>query len=135
MNLNMKLCEKFFFCLRYLSSIISENVLDFFFRFRSNSSISNFFASTTRSMICSTRFLRPVFQLSKFCGEKNKKTNTSMVWENEQKLMIANQSINSINECVNGTRWDGVERMKYTYIWAKHSFIWVEYLSQNYDPK
>lgn len=59
-------------CVAYLSSIISENVFDFL-RLRSNSSISSFFASTTRSIICSTRFRRPHFQLSKFCVGKKKR--------------------------------------------------------------
>lgn len=57
--------------LTYLSTIISEKVLDFF-RIRSCSSSSNFLTSTTRSMICSTRFLRDDFQLSRFCVEDGK---------------------------------------------------------------
>lgn len=48
------------------SSIISEKVL-FRRRWRSCSSNSSFFTSTTRSIICSCRFLRLLFQLSKFC--------------------------------------------------------------------
>lgn len=49
-----------------LSSIISEKVL-LRRRCRSCSSSSSFFTSTTRSMMCSWRFLRLLFQLSKFC--------------------------------------------------------------------
>lgn len=49
----------------HLSSSISENVFDFR-RVRSCSSISSFFTSTTRSIMCSTRFLRHDFQLSRF---------------------------------------------------------------------
>lgn len=56
----------------HLSSIISENVFDFL-RLRSISSISSFLASTTRSIICSTRFLREDFQLSRFCKHIKKK--------------------------------------------------------------
>lgn len=55
-----------FACNTYRSSISSLNVFDFR-RFRSYSSSSNFFTSTTRSMMCSTRFRRDDFQLSKFC--------------------------------------------------------------------
>lgn len=50
------------------SSIISEKVL-FRRRWRSCSSNSSFFTSTTRSIICSCRFLRLLFQLSKFCEQ------------------------------------------------------------------
>lgn len=49
----------------YLSSSISENVFDFL-RVLSCSSISNFFTSTTLSIMCSTRFRLHDFQLSKF---------------------------------------------------------------------
>lgn len=49
----------------YLSSIISLNVFVLFL-FRSCSSNSNFFTSTTRSIICSCCFLRLHFQLSRF---------------------------------------------------------------------
>lgn len=49
----------------YLFSSISENVADFL-RVRSCSSSSSFLTSTTLSIMCSTRFLREDFQLSKF---------------------------------------------------------------------
>lgn len=52
------------------SSIISEKVL-FRRRCRSCSSSSSFFTSTTRSIMCSCRFLRLLFQLSKFCEHDN----------------------------------------------------------------
>lgn len=48
-----------------LSSIISEKVL-LRRRCRSCSSSSSFLTSTTRSMMCSWRFLRLLFQLSRF---------------------------------------------------------------------
>lgn len=57
-----------------LSSIISEKVL-LRRRCRSCSSSSSFFTSTTRSIMCSWRFLRLLFQLSKFCtGRKGTMT-------------------------------------------------------------
>uniref|UniRef100_A0A182VD59 Uncharacterized protein n=1 Tax=Anopheles merus TaxID=30066 RepID=A0A182VD59_ANOME len=48
----------------YLFSSISENVFDFL-RARHTSSCSIFFASVILSMMCSTRFLRDDFQLSR----------------------------------------------------------------------
>lgn len=49
-----------------LSSSISLNVLLFLLAFSSSSCSVNFFTSTTLSMMCSWRFLRQLFQLSKF---------------------------------------------------------------------
>lgn len=62
-----------------LSSIISVNVFDFR-RVRSCSSSSSFFVSTTRSMMCSTRFRRDDFQLSRFflCVEREKVAKVSI---------------------------------------------------------
>lgn len=60
-----------FLLFTYLSSIISLNVLDFLL-FRSCSSSSYFFTSTTLSIMCSTRFLLDDFQLSKFCKNTNR---------------------------------------------------------------
>lgn len=64
----------------YRSSIISENVFDFR-RCRSCSSSSSFFDSTTRSMMCSTRFRRHDFQLSRFCSGLTRYEIQNMAYE------------------------------------------------------
>jgi len=53
----------------YLSCIISLNVLLLFRNPSSNLSVSNFFTSTSRSIMCSCCFLLLLFQLSKSCEQ------------------------------------------------------------------
>lgn len=53
----------------YLSCIISLNVLLLFRNPSSNLSVSNFFTSTNRSIMCSCCFLLLLFQLSKSCEQ------------------------------------------------------------------